>query len=162
MGFDFRKVLGLGKRVLGGLFREVSSPNPKPATAEDFRGLRPKSRLPHAIPEAPDVSDVLDADEEFLFLYMGEWVNTPQSAWIEKAHYDSETKVLEIQIQGGAFYQTPLVTESKAQEFYRASSKGEWVWRNGWREGTFVRMTAASPAYRDPEKRAREGFRFFP
>jgi KTSC domain len=104
------------------------------------------SAKPQTLPTEERYDDSLDAREAAFLL--GDWLDI-SSSWIEKAHYDGDTRILEIQISGGAFYQRHMVSENEASDFIRAPSAGTWIWNNGWRAGQFLRLTAVSP----PKKR---------
>jgi hypothetical protein len=95
----------------------------------------------------PEPFDVLTPDKEAEFL-LGGWVQLT-SHWIREARYQDDARILEIRIEGGAFYQRFNVSEKEAEDFLRAPSHGEWVWRHGWRTGEFLRVTSVSP----PRKR---------
>jgi KTSC domain-containing protein len=118
-----------------------------PFSFRNWFGTRKRQAAPKALPAHPEPFNILESEGELGFL-LGEWV-TISSSWIEAAHYDGESRILEIQIKGGAYYQKSNVSEGEAEDFIRAPSQGEWVWGNGWRTGLFLRLTAVSP----PKKR---------
>src|SRR4051812_28075663 len=72
----------------------------------------------------PEPAPVADPEERFV---RGEAINCDSSN-VEGAYYERDRDALTITFHSGSSYQYYQVSEAEARDFFRARSKGSFVW----------------------------------